>query len=221
MEKLDLAELQKRKILYHNLMQEVRWRLDSIGLIEGQLGKSLNTLQHFIANETYLLQLRMIFESIALGCMIVHGDIPITKTGKMTKFYQADILLKNLTDAHPEFFPTPVNFFPDPMWLGAMTTTPRKPVSYLTKSETIRLYGKFGEYLHRGKMSSFVARQHDALKPLGKEIGDTWRNCVALLGVHKIALKDSPLHLVCHLYPTVAADFYHPDPAFWNISQSR
>jgi hypothetical protein len=191
-------------------MQEIRWRIDSIFLIEGQLGKTLNTLQHFIANETYLLQLRMIFESIALGCMIVHGDIPITKSGKLTKFYQADILLKALSKAHPNFFPVPVAVIVNPAMTPAYRYVPRKYP--LTKEDIGRLYQKYGEYLHRGKVSSFVANRHSALKPLGKEIGDTARALQELLNPHTIHLRDSPVGLLCRIGPVVEVQYFSTEP---------
>jgi hypothetical protein len=210
----DLDEIQRRKQQYYYLMQETRWRLDSIALIEGQLGKSLNTLQHFIANETYLLQLRMIFESIALGCMIVHGDIPATKVGKAPEFYQADAILKVLSKGHADFFPVPINISPNPDGSGTIAVAPRSAGPFLTKDEVTHLYRKYGDYLHRGRMVSFVEKQHDALKPLGKEIGDMARKCIALLNGHQIRLYGTPNFLACVLYPTVEVQYFKPADPF-------
>jgi hypothetical protein len=191
-------------------MQEIRWRIQSINLIEGQLGKSLDKLQHFIASEYHILQLRMIFEAIALGCMVVHGDIPKVKSGKLPDFYQADALIKALSKIHPDFFPVAAVMHSQPGKPQNKVFQPR-PGKFLTKEEVIRLYRKYGEYLHRGTPSGLVSVRHETIKPLGKEIGDTARAIVALLNLHTIQLHNSNITFACTLYPEVDVQFYSPD----------
>jgi hypothetical protein len=149
----------------------------------------------------------MVFESIALGCAIVHGDKPFHRSGKLTNFYQADVLLKALSKVNPDFFPVPVNFLPYGIATGAMLFPIRDGEATITKEEIIRLYHKYGEYLHRGKINSFVERRADQTKPLAKEIGDVARKCRALLHPHKIHLHNSATLLVCSLEP-VDVQFY-------------
>jgi hypothetical protein len=204
---LDSNEVHKRRELYANLMQEIRWRIDSIFLIESQLGKTLDKLQHFIANEYHILQLRLIFEAIALGCMIVHKDI---SSGKLPHFYQADALIKGLSKIHPDFFPAPVFGYIQPGKPQNRHFEPR-PGNFIAKEDIVRLYRKYGEYLHRGTANDFVSRRHDALKPLGKEIGDTARACMTLLSLHTIKLKDSPVTFACALYPEIDVQYYSPE----------
>ena len=68
-------------------------------------------------------------------CLVAHGDL--NETNKLIKFYQADRIIKELEELHPDFFPVAViqkvlapNLF---QW-------PLKESGFLTKAEFIKLY---------------------------------------------------------------------------------
>ena len=53
-------------------------------------------------HELCFLQLRMLCELIALGCLTAHGDL---ETGKLKKAYEADEIIGRLQRLHPHFYP--------------------------------------------------------------------------------------------------------------------
>ncbi len=65
--------------LYANLMEEAKIRIDALNM--GLNGSVVVPGQ--IIREFYFLQLRMLCELIALGCLVTHGDI--TKPVKLEK----------------------------------------------------------------------------------------------------------------------------------------
>jgi hypothetical protein len=117
---------------YCALMQEIKIRDQGISELS-----AANTPAQ-IAYESAYLQLRMICELIALACLIIHGDIPAT-TRKMKETWEADKILKRLTEIHPNFYPHPVNAAP-----GDKFTIQNITSECLSKSELISLYGKCG-----------------------------------------------------------------------------
>ena len=71
--------------LYANLMAEVKVRMTSIEMAcSGQTG-----LPGPLVREFCFLQLRLICELIALGCLTAHGDIKATQSKKWGKEYSA------------------------------------------------------------------------------------------------------------------------------------
>ena len=82
----------KRNDLYAGMMEEIKLRISSIEY-------ATSGLLHFhpvIIREFAYLQLRMICELIALGCLVAHGDVPATKSKMLSKVWQADEILKRL-----------------------------------------------------------------------------------------------------------------------------
>jgi|SRR5882724_2304781 len=64
-------------------------------------------------SEFCYLQLRMLCELIAVGCLVVHGDVEGTKG--LCKVWAADKVMKRLEKLHPDFYPHPMVFtFPKP-----------------------------------------------------------------------------------------------------------
>lgn len=52
--------------------------------------------------EFCFLQLRMLCELIALGCLTAHGDL---EAGKLKKSHKADQIIRRLEVLHPDFYP--------------------------------------------------------------------------------------------------------------------
>lgn len=98
-----------------------------------------------------MLQFRMICELIALACIVAHGDVSMTRTGKFKKDYSADLIFKKLEDYHPEFFPRAVNPIPTP---AGPDLRPRTDA--MTKEEMIKLYHHCHDKLHRGRVKDIL-----------------------------------------------------------------
>jgi hypothetical protein len=84
-------------------MEELKRRRN---IIADVLASKIN-LPQGIAIELCYLQLRVICELIALGCLAAHGDIPATRSGKMRKAYAPNTILTELLRLHPQFYPVP------------------------------------------------------------------------------------------------------------------
>jgi hypothetical protein len=147
------------------------------------------SLPQAIAVELCYLQLRMICELIALGCLAAHGDIPATQSGKMRKEYRPGTILTELERLHPDFYPAPGRQI-----LGAdgiPIIIERLTDPYLTKSDLLSLWSECGKILHRGSIK-------DVDRPFIVDlvqIGEWDQKILKLLGHHKIQLCDGRYQL--------------------------
>src|SRR3981081_1016837 len=99
--------------IYSGLMDEMKIRLDAVEFaISGLL-----QFHPIIHREFSYLQLRMICELIALGCLVAHGDIPATKSKTLRRAWSADEIFKALEKLHPDFYPHPVEQITVPGWM--------------------------------------------------------------------------------------------------------
>src|SRR6266850_2561007 len=94
------AQIEAMK-LYVAILEETKVRIDCINTaLNGR-----TTLPERSAVEFCYLQLRMLCELIAVGCLVVHGDIEGTKG--LRKAWAADEIMKRLEKLHPDFYPHP------------------------------------------------------------------------------------------------------------------
>ena len=163
---------------YCELMSEIKIREHGISL----LTKPGNMLVAQVVYESCYLQLRMMCELIAISCLVVHGDIPATKTKKMKKTWQADQIMARLSELYADFYPKPVEAErADKFKITAVKA------DYLSKPDLIILYGKCGDRLHRGTIKDVrhrITPQNVSFEKIGQ-----WRNkIVHLLQHHWIRL---------------------------------
>ena len=101
-----------------------------------------------IVSEICYLQFRLLCEIIALGCLLVHGDISHPKS--LQKVYNPSKIMKHLEKLNPHFYPQPIkhtltdnihNFV-------AKTDDP-----HLSKNDLITLWNKSGNILHRAPLT--------------------------------------------------------------------
>jgi hypothetical protein len=93
---------------YCSIIDEIKFRITGIKkIIHAEI-----SIAETIGRDAGFLELRMICELIAFGCLIAHGDIKATRSGKFIGKYQADFFVKALSDLHPDFYPKPM--FPVP-----------------------------------------------------------------------------------------------------------
>ena len=77
--------------LYADLMEEAKAR---IAAIDTAINKTTALLPPTFIQEFCFLQLRMLCELIALGCLVAHGDI--AETSKLKAEWSADDIIKAL-----------------------------------------------------------------------------------------------------------------------------
>jgi hypothetical protein len=135
---------------YANILEEIKLRSTKIN--HCTLGFS--GLEPPFVKEFCYLQIRMICELVALGCLVAHGDIKQSSSSKLQKEWSAEKIMSSLEAMHPHFYPTPIKQTKtaNGYHIQAIDTP-------LRKSEFIELYGKCGDMLHRGNVRKFVKGQ--------------------------------------------------------------
>ncbi len=180
--------------LYANLMDEAKGRFNAIeAALNGRLG-----LPDLFAEEFCYLQLRLLCEIIALGCVIAHDSMGPIEIKRLAKRYDADDIIKELERYHSDFYPHPIILTvtkPCPEKPNGEAHIERKAAGFLTKAELLKLYGRTGNYLHRGKIKDLQSRP--PYKAIDKAMIVSWTNkIVALLDVHHIAASDNRQHWI-------------------------
>ncbi|PDQ18381.1 hypothetical protein CN311_25105 [Mesorhizobium sanjuanii] len=170
----------KAMTAYRGILVEIKYRVEAIdAILEGQL-----PLRGRIAEELCYLQLRMICELIAIGCLIIHGNLS-AKKADLLKSYKADWILRVLSEMHPKFFPTPLepkdSDGSPPAWI-------HKTDGFMRKGELIEFYNKHaGAKLHRGSARNILKSDG----PLDFPSIKRWRDkIVGLLNRHIITSPD-------------------------------
>jgi hypothetical protein len=114
---------------YSGLMEEAKYRLQAMDTaLIGITGLPRGAIVEF-----GFLQLRLLCELIAVGCLTAHGDL---QTGKLKKAYEADKIIKGLERLRSKFYP-----------LGAIRTgdlIKLRRDGFLTKEELLKLYWSEG-----------------------------------------------------------------------------
>jgi len=177
--------------LYANLMAEIKVRTRSIETAcSGQTGIPSPLVMEFC-----YLQLRMICELIALGCLTAHGDIKGAQTSKFAKEYSADRILSMLEKLHPDFYPKPVKHTkvgPSRHQLVDIKD------GFMTKAELLRLNTKCGAVLHRGSVKKLLT-DNMSIQANYPEIMGTVEKIVALLRDHRLLLLGGQIGIICAL----------------------
>jgi hypothetical protein len=179
--------------LYGSLMEEAKTRF---ACVQGALRGSL-VLPDALVREIGFLQLRMLCELIALASLIAHGDVR-DQTKTLSKEFRADEIIKRLEKLHPDFYPYPVIVEVRNDTNEVILTDQTKP--YLTKAELPKLYGRCGDFLHRGTVRKLASsRAPETMLVARKDFDEIarWTNkIVALLNDHRISSIDNKRHLL-------------------------
>lgn len=183
--------------LYANLMTEIKIRMRAIN--SASINQQLSVKGGPLAQEFCFLQLRMICELIALGCLVAHGDIRQTHTNKLEKEYAADRILNILSKLHPHFYPTPARRIDDGK-NGSPHIEATHDKDCLSQSELPLLYARCGQALHRGSMKRILsAREPERFNY--PEINKWTTKIVSLLDMHIIVLHDLESIVGCSMGP--------------------
>jgi hypothetical protein len=150
--------------VYAGLLEEAKVRISAV---EAVLNAQV-ILPSPIAHEFCFLQLRFLCEVIALGCLVLHGDIRAEgharsiRDGKLKKAWSAQLIIEELSNLHPSFYPFPTTQEKLPI---GFHLTALKPQDYLTREDLIKLWNTCGEHLHRGQSQEAAQKQDaDAVK---------------------------------------------------------
>jgi hypothetical protein len=183
------ADLDAAKV-YTSIMEEAKFRALSINT----LTNSGYALPVPLQREYCFLQLPMLCELIALGCLVAHGDIEETKSSSLQKEYRAGEIVKCLEKLHPNFYPSPRKpvFSPGHVHLSDYDR------EFLTKSDLITLYGKCGDALHKGNLRQLLDPKSQPPADL-LDIQEWGQKILNLLSVHLISRREGKFHLIVML----------------------
>ena len=147
-----------------------------------------------VVDFTYL-QLRVLCETVALICLVAHGDIDASRTNKLHKEYAADNIIKQLEQLHAGFYPHPVTAS---QTIGAVHIE-KISSGFLTKSELVSLYHECGRKLHRGSLVKFRSTSPQAHSTDIAKI-QVWREkFVILINSFHIASLNNLSHYLCFI----------------------
>jgi len=173
---------------YANILDEARIRILSMNTIVSET----KLLPTWITAELCYVQLRMLCELVALGCLLAHGDIEASKEKKLQKEYGADDIFKRLEQLHPNFYPRPIicTFSTDSIHIDRVES------GYLTKEELISLYHECGGHLHRGSLSSIFHTLKPKQPPTVERALSWGMKFSKLLNQHHIASHNNQKHFL-------------------------
>lgn len=179
--------------LYARFMEEIKLRVDAIKLVFD----GTSAMARMPAFEFCYLQLRKICELFALACLTAHGDIPGVRTKSLQTEWNADQIIKQLSDLHPRFYPVPSEQRLDPKTQKPIQVVPLQS-GFLTKDELLRLYGECGNFLHRGSIRQLLGNWEP--KPNFEKITEWIEKFVKLLNHHQIQTSqpDKQLWVLMH-----------------------
>jgi len=138
--------------LYANILEEIKHRIAAIDI--GTTNR-IPVPAPFVREFCYL-QIRMICELIALGCLVAHGDISATRKSSLQKEWSAETIINAMTDLHPDFFPLATKQQTSGSRVHGVDIL-HPPI--MTKEELLRLYGRCGGILHRGNVRKLLKEQ--------------------------------------------------------------
>lgn len=167
---------------YLACMEEIKVRIDIVNML---IAKE-HPLSDQLVREFGLLQLRLIFELVAFGCLCLsstHVDI-----GDLATKWNANDVMKKLEELNPHFFPIASTFETLPN--GGFQSAAIEP-SPMTKRTFLSLYGRFGDTLHRGTLRKLMASARPGTDPQPQvnlaEVRSAVKSLVALLDIHRIS----------------------------------
>jgi hypothetical protein len=171
---------------YSALMEEAKYRLLTIDTaLEWSTG-----LPDGAVREYCFLQLRMLCELIALGCLTAHGDL---QSGKLKGRYEANKIIRGLQRLHPKFYPVAATLTET----GTRTAIELLEDGFFTKEELMKLYWKCGKVLHRGSFKALPSRRYSDTDI--EEIETSKKKIEVLLSCHTIIMADNRTWVVFRL----------------------
>jgi hypothetical protein len=192
---------------YATVMREIKIRAECMNVAM----VVPNGLPLQLIREYCFLQLRLICELIALGCIIAHRDISASR--KFRKEHSAERIMNQLGRLQLDFFPLPIVLKPLTLTFSVLEF-PNETT--LTKSELLKLYGRCGDILHRGHLGNFFTGGRLSETNTYDEINEWKRKIISLLFNHRIMLAKTKSIIICtfddgnHQVKVGLADWHEP-----------
>jgi hypothetical protein len=183
--------------LYCGLVEEIKIRVKSIqDVITGGISPPFPGL---IAQEHCYVQLRMVCELVAIGCIVVHNQT--SEVSAFERLWNAKDIMDRLAKLNPYCFPIAVNIVRHPIGSPfAFDIYPATPAP-LTKDHFLKLYGRCGDRLHRGHLRK-ITSSIPAEPVSWVDVGDTLNKIIGLLKAHQISSADYRNHYTCAMENT-------------------
>jgi hypothetical protein len=175
--------------IYADLMDEARLRIHTM---RDAMAAKDRWVPRLLQEFSYL-QLRMLCEIIAAGCLVAHGD---AKDAGTLKLWRAPDIIEKLEQLNPDFYPRGVRFRKLPSG-GAHLDNYNVP--QLTKAELVKLWERSGSFLHRGKAKTLIATHGKVLNVNLDTIIQHGQKILNLLEQHIISSADKKSHLLVAL----------------------
>jgi hypothetical protein len=172
---------------YADLMEAIKVRHRLLSRLLANPGG----LPGYAVVELSQLQVRMLCEVFAIACLLAHGEVEGTRSGKLIKAYQADLIINALEKLHPAFYPIPSKQVQKGVGQFELV---RIEGDFLTKEEMLKTYRSTYEHLHAGTLETLVLDKDKKKKAVvdPRPARDFARKLVTLLNHHQIYLADEP-----------------------------
>lgn len=186
---IDLDRYREVQAGYLLIMQEVRLRMDAINVMISEIAIE----PPYLVREFCWLQLRMIAELIALGCVVAHDRLTTTKLKSLRRQYKPDVIFREIAGYEADFFPFPIT---------VITLRPgekqldRDPDIGFDAAGLKRLWGQAGDVLHRGDVRRLDRAKVDTNYP---DIRNAQKRLISLLSQHAIVVQESEGVIICEL----------------------
>ncbi len=174
--------------IYADLMDEARIRIHAI--------RDIINFRHFwvprLLQEYVYLQLRILCEIIALGCLVAHGDI---KNRSTLKRWDIPAIMREMEKLNPDFYPRAIRmtFIPGGVHLDDYNAPT------LSKEELIKLWEKSGAKVHRGSARDLFASRGTPIHVDLDPVIESCQKILNLLEQHFISSADKKAHLLVAL----------------------
>jgi hypothetical protein len=169
---------------YCGLMQGIKLRT----ALMDDLGTNQRGLPPYCVAEILQLQVRKISETLAIACLLVHGDFEGARSARLTSAYQADFIMNALEKLHPRFYPRPTRQI---LRDGKPYKIEDIKDGFLTKAELLKSYRDAADSLHMGDINDLLSNKLKTVD--GKAIGAWVGKMKVLLNHHVIFLADTPI----------------------------
>lgn len=179
-------------VVYLGLMEEIKQRLLAIRTLTAP-----SPLPPQIARDSCFLQLRMICEAVAVGCLIAHGKNVGTLSRRLEKHWSAEQIMKDLEKLNPHFFPIAINFSREPI----LETTDIQPPP-IEKGEFIKMYARFGDSLHRGSLERLSEQIENTPNIRMDDIVEAASRLRRLLQIHRMGSVAHQRGFLCNIENT-------------------
>lgn len=182
--------------IYQSLMVEAKARALSINT----LANNQRGIPSPLVREYGFLQVRMLCEIIALGCLVAHGNLVKIAPKKLAKAYAPGEIISALESLHDDFFPVPID--PEKTLTGwHMAEHTGGP--HLKKGDVSKLWARCGGILHRGDLKTILRRQNPVQNNFA-DLSDAAQKILNLLSRHRIVRSDGQLVFIAFLQDDLA-----------------